>query len=206
MKNRKTRKFIPTLLMVAMSLVFVACGRDVSTVESAVEGHWTVTDARMNGEPLEEVIQEYDEFLNFDSDTVTGAEGEATEIALDVYFNEGVLTLVNAEGEETRLPYEVTSSDEDNGRLDLAFDIEEEDVNLSLNQAITFTDEERESISSTINIVDVELLDNTPDEEMTEVEEAFYQMGQDIVMRLFEEIELEFDLSYVDDSQAPAGQ
>ncbi len=47
MKKKKLFQSVSLGLMVLFSVVLVACGRDVSTVEDALEGHWTVEDARI---------------------------------------------------------------------------------------------------------------------------------------------------------------
>lgn len=202
--SSKKKIFLAPVLMVFISLVLVGCGRDVSTVDSALEGRWTVTDARMNGEPLEEVIQDNAALFDFDADAVTGSEENQNEIVADFYYNEGVLTIVNADGEQTRLPYEVLNTDEENDSLTLETEINEDEAVVTINQLINFEGEEREAIASTLNITDLEMTAEEDTEEMSEIEQQFYQMGQDFVMQLVENINLEFDLDYVDDSEAPA--
>lgn len=205
MKSKKTKFMVP-VLMVFISFVLVGCGRDVSTVDSALEGRWTVTDARMNGEPLEEVIQEYDEMFNFDSEAVTGSEEGQSEIVADFYYNEGVLTIVNGDGEQTRMPYEVLNTDEENDTLTLETQMNDEEADVTLNQLVNFAGEERDAIASTVNITNLEMTSEEDTAEMSELEQELDQIGQDLAMQLVENIDLEFDLDYVDDSEAPAAE
>lgn len=203
MQNTKKRYLVP-IVMVFVSFVLVACGRDVSTVDSAIEGHWTMTDARMNGEPLEQVIQENEDI--FDTDALTGSESGQNEIEAEFYYNEGTLTIVNADGEQTSLPYEILNTDEENDSLTLETLIDEEEATLTINQLVNFSGEDRESISSTLNITDLELTSEENTEGMSELEQQANQLGQEFVMQLVENIQLEFDLDYVDDSEAPVAE
>lgn len=203
MQNTKKRYLVP-IVMVFVSFVLVACGRDVSTVDSAIEGHWTMTDARMNGEPLEKVIQENEDI--FDTDALTGSESGQNEIEAEFYYNEGTLTIVNADGEQTSLPYEILNTDEENDSLTLETLIDEEEATLTINQLVNFSGEDRESISSTLNITNLELTSQEDTEGMSELEQQANQLGQEFVMQLVENIQLEFDLDYVDDSEAPVAE
>lgn len=203
MQNTKKRYLVP-IVMVFVSFVLVACGRDVSTVDSAIEGHWTMTDARMNGEPLEQVIQENEDI--FDTDALTGSESGQNEIEAEFYYNEGTLTIVNADGELTSLPYEIMNTDEENDSLTLETLIDEEEATLTINQLVNFSGEDRESISSTLNITNLELTSQEDTEGMSELEQQANQLGQEFVMQLVENIQLEFDLDYVDDSEAPVAE
>lgn len=203
MQNTKKRYLVP-IVLVFVSFVLVACGRDVSTVDSAIEGHWTMTDARMNGEPLEQVIQENEDI--FDADALTGSESNQNEIEADFYYNEGTLTIVNADGEQTSLPYEIMNTDEENDSLTLETLVDEEEATLTINQLVNFSGEDRESISSTLNIKNLELTSQEDTEGMSELEQQANQLGQEFVMQLVQNIHLEFDLDYVDDSEAPAAE
>ena len=206
MKKKSLTKSASLGIMVLFSLVLVACGRDVSTVEESLEGHWTVEDARMNGEPLEEVLNEYDEVLDIDPESVTRTENGQTEIDVDFYYQDGNLTIVNNEGEQLSFPSEVINRDEENNSLILEHTITEDEAHIKLNEEITFADEEREALSSHISIVDIELQENEPAEERSELEEEWYQYGQDFALELFRNMNFEFDLQYVDDTEAPAAQ
>lgn len=193
-------------MAVLLSLVLVGCGRDVSTVEGALEGHWTVTDARVNGQPLEEAIAEYDDVLDIDSDSFTTSEEGQTEIDIDFYYDEEILTIVNAEGDQFQLAYEVLNADEENNAMTLEYLVEDEEADLKLTDEIAFIGEDRDSILSTINIVDVNLKEAESEEQRTELEEEFYQFGQDFVLEIFRNLNIEFDLDYVDDAEAPANE
>lgn len=193
-------------MVILLSLVLVGCGRDVSTVEGALEGHWTVTDARVNGQPLEEAIAEYDDVLDIDSDSFTTSEEGQTEIDIDFYYDEEILTIVNAEGDQFQLAYEVLNADEENNAMTLEYLVEDEEADLKLTDEIAFIGEDRDSILSTINIVDVNLKEAESEEQRTELEEEFYQFGQDFVLEIFRNLNIEFDLDYVDDAEAPANE
>ena len=206
MKKNNLFKFMGIGMAVLLSLVLVGCGRDVSTVEGALEGHWMVTDARVNGQPLEEAIAEYDDALDFDSDAITTSEEGQTEIDIDFYYDEEILTIVNAEGDQFQLPYEVLSADEENNAMTLEYLVEDEEADLKLTDEIAFIGEDRDSILSTINIVDVNLKEAESEEQRTELEEEFYQFGQDFVLEIFRNLNIEFDLDYVDDAEAPANE
>lgn len=206
MKKKKYSQSIGLGIMILFSVVLVACGRDVSTVEDALEGHWTVEDARMNGEPLEEALDQYDEMLDIDSEAITTTEEGQTEIDLDFYYQEGHLTIVNNKGEQTVFPSEVINRDEENNTIVLEHVMDEEQGTIKLNEEVTFADEERESLTSHINITDIDLEEEAPAEERSELEEELYQLGQDFVLEIFRNINLEFDLNYVDDEEAPTAQ
>lgn len=206
MKKNNLFKFMGIGMAVLLSLVLVGCGRDVSTVEGALEGHWTVTDARVNGQPLEEAIAEYDDVLDIDSDSFTTSEEGQTEIDIDFYYDEEILTIVNAEGDQFQLAYEVLNADEENNAMTLEYLVEDEEADLKLTDEIAFIGEDRDSILSTINIVDVNLKEAESEEQRTELEEEFYQFGQDFVLEIFRNLNIEFDLDYVDDAEAPANE
>lgn len=206
MKKNNLFKFMGIGMVILLSLVLVGCGRDVSTVEGALEGHWTVTDARVNGQPLEEAIAEYDDVLDIDSDSFTTSEEGQTEIDIDFYYDEEILTIVNAEGDQFQLAYEVLNADEENNAMTLEYLVEDEEADLKLTDEIAFIGEDRDSILSTINIVDVNLKEAESEEQRTELEEEFYQFGQDFVLEIFRNLNIEFDLDYVDDAEAPANE
>lgn len=206
MKKKKLFQSVSLGIMILFSVVLVACGRDVSTVEDALEGHWTVEDARMNGEPLEEALAQYDELLNIDSEAITSTEEGQTEIALDFYYQEGNLTIVNKQGEQTVFPSEVINRDEENNTLVLEHVLDEEQGTIKLNEEVTFADEERESLTSHISVTDIDLEEEAPSEERSGLEEEMYQLGQDFVLEIFRNINLEFDLNYVDDEEAPTAE
>lgn len=194
-------------IVAIFSLVLVACGRDVSTVENAIEGHWTMTDARLNDRPLEEAIEEYDELFDANSESTTEAEEGQADLDVDLYRDGEVLTLVNADGEQTRLPYEVISSDEENNTLTLEYNLEEEDMDLRLNEVVEFLDEERESITSSVNIVDMTMKNQADTEEASsELEQELEQFGEELATEFLRSMNFEFDQQYVDDAEAPQEQ
>lgn len=205
MKKKKNFQSISLGIIVLFSVVLVACGRDVSTVEDALEGHWTVEDARMNGEPLEEVLDQYDELLDVDSEAVTSTEEGQTEIDVDFYYQEGHLTIVNNKGEQTIFPSEVINRDEENNTIVLEHVLKEEQGNIRLNEEITFADEERESLTSHISITDIDL-EEEPAEERSSLEEEMYQLGQDFALEVFRNMNFEFDLNYVDEEEVPSAE
>jgi len=203
MKMRQMSHFTKLGLMILVAVVLVGCGRDTSSVESALEGHWTATDARLNGEPLVDVIQEYDEMLDFDAGDVAGSEEGSTEIDTDFYYNEGQLTLLSADGERTSVPYEVIETDEENDALTLEYVLEDPEVNLRINNEITFVDENREAISSSMNIVEADFTEDASAEETSALDDELNQFGEEIAMEILRNMNFQFDLDYVDDATAP---
>jgi len=203
MKRNQFIHFTKLGLMILFAVVLVGCGRDTSPVESALEGQWTATDARLNGEPLVDVIQEYDEMLEFDAGDVTGSEEGSQEVNADFYYNEGQLTLVSADGEQTSVPYEVIETDEENDALTLEYVLEDPEVDLRINDEITFADENREAISSSMNIVEADFTEDASAEESSALEDELNQFGQEIAMEILGNMTFEFDLNYVDDTTAP---
>jgi len=189
--------------MILFAVVLVGCGRDASTVESAIEGRWTVTDARLNGEPLGDVIQEYDEMLEFDAGDVTGSADGSQEIDADFYYNEGQLTLVSADGEQTSVPYEVIETDEATDALTLEYVFEDPEVDLRINDEIQFADENREAMTSSMNIVEADFTEDASAENSSVLEDELNQFGQEIAMEILGNMTFEFDLDYVDDATAP---
>jgi hypothetical protein len=206
MKKKKLFQSVSLGLMVLFSVVLVACGRDVSTVEDALEGHWTVEDARLNGEPLEEALDQYGEMLAIDSEPITSTEEGQTEIALDFYYHEDNLTIVNNKGEQTVFPSEVINRDEENNTLVLEHVMTEEQGTIKLNEEVTFADDERESLTSHVSITDIDLEEEAPTEERSGLEEEMYQWGRDFALEIYRNIHLEFDLNYVDDEEAPTAE
>jgi len=200
MKENKLIHFTKLGLMILFAVVLVGCGRDASTVESALEGRWTVTDARLNGEPLVEVIQEYDEMFEFDAGDVAGSEDGSQEVDADFYYNEGQLTLVSADGEQTSVPYEVIDTDEENDALTLEYVLEDPEVDLRINDEIQFADENRESMSSRMGIVDADFTEDASAGESSALEDELNQFGQDIAMEILGNMTFDFDLDYVDDA------
>jgi len=204
MKSSRLMKKLGAILLVIFSLILVACDRrDISTVENAIEGHWDVTDVRVNDEPLEEVLQEFDQWLEFDEDAVSSTEQGTQAIALDFYYEDGILAIENAEGDVTTLPYIVEATDEANHTLTLAYHIVDEEVDITLNEVIRFNTEERNSYTSEMQLVDIQMTPTASEEEVSDLERELNQIGQDLAGEILKALDIEINAVYVDDADAP---
>lgn len=183
-------------MLVLFSVVLIACGRDVSTVEDALEGQWTMTNAEMNGEPLVELLVENSEWFDIDESDLTRTEDGQLEMAIDFYYNEGILTIVNSDGDQVETPYEVLSADDEAGTMRLAYTLADEELQVDVEEDITFVGEERESRTSAVNVVDVEI-PTTATSEGTELEQQWENLGQEIAREMLQNIEFSFDFDYV---------
>lgn len=183
-------------MLVLFSVVLIACGRDVSTVDDALEGQWTMTNAEMNGEPLVELLVENSEWFDIDESDLTRTEDGQLEMAIDFYYNEGVLTIVNSDGDQVETPYEVLSADDEAGTMRLAYTLADEELQVDVEEDITFVGEERESRTSAVNVVDVEI-PTTATSEGTELEQQWENLGQEIAREMLQNIEFSFDFDYV---------
>lgn len=199
----KRLKQMMKVTVFALVLVFlVACGRDVSTVDLALEGHWKMTNATVNGDPLVDLAQEYEQFLDFDTEEYTTVEEGQTVIDVDYYYSEETLTVVNSESESFAIPYQVIDTDEENGTMTLEYTLNNDEIEMRINEVIYFEGEEREIIRTETNIFDVMFLVET-EEEITELEERLQELGGNIILQVVYEMDFEFELEYVDDATAP---
>lgn len=202
MKRKQKMKTLGLTLLLVFSVILVACGgHDISTLEEALEGHWTVTDARVNGEPLAEVIHDFDQFLDVDPEDVTGADNE---VEVELYFYDGILTLESAEGEVSTIPYIVKETNEGTHKLTLEYHVVDEEVDITLNEVLTFNTEDRDSYTSALTIVDISMTPDASAEEVSELEAGMKKIGEDIVREIARSINLELNAVYVDDADAPA--
>lgn len=192
-------------IIVLFSMVLVACGRDVSTVEEALEGHWRMNDAQLNGEPLVELLSQNTDWIDIDESEWTTHEDGQQEMDVDYFYHEGLLTIVNSENEQTELPYEVISTNEENDSLTLEYEYADESIELTLQDELTFTGDERQDLSSNLNIVDVVILED-PTEELTELEQQWSQFGENIVLEIVKNINLEFSFDFVEETEAPVSE
>lgn len=198
----RTVKKLGISLVVFLSVVLVACGRDVSSVEQALEGTWTISEAYLNNEPLVDVLEENAAWFDIDeSDFTTNEDGEV-EYDVACYYNEGVLQVVNSDGETIETDYNVLSADDEKGTMRLEYTIAEEDVTVVLQEDVTFIGEERETKTSAIHILDIQMALEAS-ETATEVEEQWEVLGQEIVRELLRSIELTLHFDYVGE-EAPA--
>lgn len=198
-------KKMKTGIIVLFSLVFVACGRDVSTVEEALEGHWHMNSAQLNGEPLVELLSQNNDWIDIDEGDWTTTEDGQQEMDVDYYYNEGLLTIVNSENEQIKLPYEVIATNENNGSMTLEYVYADEEIEFTLQDELTFTGEERENLSTRLNIVDV-VMPEDPIEELTEIEQQFSQLGENFVFEIIKSIQLEFSFDFVEEAEAPGSE
>lgn len=198
MKATKMHKLIGVGMILFFSIFLTACGRDTSTVDSSLNGRWELADATLNDRPIEEVVMEYEETFG----TSEGSEASSAEdltIDSEFYFDNGELTIVNAEGEQTNQTYEVTNTDEENDSLTLQTPVSNEEVDLTLNSSGNFTDEERESLDLTTTMTDI-TVNSQSVEDLTALEAEFEQLGQEFAIRILENIELDLSLNYLDDT------
>lgn len=201
MPKRRTGKKFGLVFVAVFSMVVAACGRDVSTVENALEGTWTLTDAYMNGEPLVDLLRDNAAWFNLDEAEITTNEAGEVEYDLDLYYEEGLLTIVDSEGESRQTTYEILSTDEENHTMRIEFAIEEEGTIFVLQQDITFEGEERESNSSSVNIVDIQ--SEGTSNASSELEQALEHAGLELVREIFQSLEFTLHFDYVSE-EAPA--
>lgn len=199
---KRLKQMMKVTVFVLVLVFLVACGRDVSTVDLALEGHWKMTNATVNGDPLVDLAQEYEQFLDFDTEEYTTVEEGQTVIDVDYYYNEETLTVVNSEGESFAIPYQVIDTDEENGTMTLEYTLNNDEIEMRINEVIYFEGEEREIIRTETNIFDVMFLVET-EQEITELEERLQELGGNIILQVVYEMDFEFELKYVDDATAP---
>ncbi len=202
MLGKQKKKTVRLGLILFFSIFLAACGRDISTVESALEGQWTMTDAFMNGEPLAVALQENAEWFGVEEEDVLTDENGEVVYDVHYYYEEGTMTIVDNEGETTQIPYEVLSTDEENNTLRIEYTMEEEDLSLVIQEDMTFTGEERESKTSQWHIVDV-VVEPSNSSQQSELERELEQFGQELAIQVFQSIEFSFHFDYVSE-EAPA--
>lgn len=183
-------------VLLLSTVILTACGRDTSTVESSLNGQWELAEATVNGQPLEEVVNNLDETFGSGSD----AESAAGNLSLDstFYFNEGELTVVGADNQQNSYAFEVVDTNEENDSITLEMPVSNEEVDFTLNGSGTFTDEERESLDFTLSMADISM-PNPSNGQQSSAE----QIGQEFAIRIFENINVETALNYVDDTTTP---
>jgi len=188
-------------LVLLMPIFLAACGRDTSTVESSLNGHWSLADVQMNGRPIEEVFAGLEESLGSSSD----GESSVEEVSFntDFYFDQGQLTVVNGEGEQVNSTYEVVDTNEENSSLSLESPVSDENVDLTLNGLAKFPDEANERLDLTATMSDI-AVNAQPAEGKTSVEAEFEQLGQQFAIEMMQNMEFELSLDYVDNEEAPA--
>lgn len=191
-------------MVLVMGVVFLAaCGRDVSTVDMALEGHWKMTNATINDEPMVDLAQEYEAFLEFDTDEFTTVEEGQTVIDVDYYYSEETLTVENSEGEFFEVPYRVIDKDEEAGTMTIEYALSNEEIEVRINEVIYFEGEERDKIRTETNIFDVMFLVET-EEEMSDLEARLNELGGNIILQVVYEMDFAFELEYVDDEAVPS--
>lgn len=196
----KNKKFGFGIVLI-FSMVLVACGRDVSTVENALEGTWTMTDAYVNGEPLVDVLRDSAALFDFDESEITTNEDGEVAYDLDLFYEEGLLTIVDSEGDARQTTYEVLSANEEDDTMRIEFSLEEEGTKIVLQEDITFSGDERENRTSNVNIVDIQL-EEDPSNTSSELEQEFEEFGQELVRELVRSIELTLHFDFVSE-EAP---
>lgn len=191
-------------MVLVMGVVFLAaCGRDVSTVDMALEGHWKMTNATINDEPMVDLAQEYEAFLEFDTDEFTTVEEGQTVIDVDYYYSEETLTVENSEGQFFEVPYRVIDKDEEAGTMTIEYALSNEEIEVRINEVIYFEGEERDKIRTETNIFDVMFLVET-EEEMSDLEARLNELGGNIILQVVYEMDFAFELEYVDDEAVPS--
>lgn len=182
--------------LMLMSLLLIACGRDVSTVDTALLGTWELTESYVNGERLDEVLQNNPTFLDLEESLITrDAEGDV-EIHLDAYYEEEMLSLVDGDVNVQQTTYEILSMDEENDEIILEYAIEEEDIVFVLQEDITYEGEERESRISTVRVVDMHPVEAQPVAD-TELEQELQELGFELVQEMIQNIELTLHFDYI---------
>lgn len=196
-------KILKFMVLVVGVVFLAACGRDVSTVDMALEGHWKMTNATINDEPMVDLAQEYEEFLEFNTDEFTTVEEGQTVIDVDYYYSEETLTVENSEGEFFEVPYQVIDKDEEAGTMTIEYALSNEEIEVRINEVIYFEGEERDKIRTETNIFDVMFLVET-EEEMSDLEARLNELGGNIILQVVYEMDFAFELEYVDDEAVPS--
>ena len=187
--------------LVLISFVLMACGRDTSTVDTALLGTWELTDSYVNGEPLDEVLQDNPAFLDIDESFIgTNPEGNVV-IHLEAYYEEEMLSLVDGDGNVQQTQYETLSMNEERNEILLAYEIEEEDIVFVLHEESTFEGEERKRRISTVRVVDMHPVEAQPLAD-TELEQELQQFGFELVQEMIQNIELTLHFDFVSE-EAP---
>ena len=121
-----------------------------------------MTEDYVNGEPLDEVLQDNSTFLDIDESFIgTNPEGNVV-MHLEAYYEEEMLSLGDGDGNVQQTHYEILSMDEERDEILLAYEIEEEDIVFVLQEESTFEGEERESRISTVRVVDMHPVEAQP--------------------------------------------
>lgn len=196
-------KILKFMVLVVGVVFLAACGRDVSTVDMALEGHWKMTNATINDEPMVDLAQEYEAFLEFDTDEFTTVEEGQTVIDVDYYYSEETLTVENSEGQFFEVPYRVIDTDEEAGTMTIEYALSNEEIEVRINEVIYFEGEERDKIRTETNIFDVMFLVET-EEEMSDLEARLNELGGNIILQVVYEMDFAFELEYVDDEAVPS--
>ena len=196
-------KILKFMVLVVGVVLLASCGRDVSTVDMALEGHWKMTNATINDEPMVDLAQEYEAFLEFDTDEFTTVEEGQTVIDVDYYYSEETLTVENSEGEFFEVPYQVIDTNEEAGTMTIEYALSNEEIEVRINEVIYFEGEERDKIRTETNIFDVMFLVET-EEEMSDLEAHLNELGGNIILQVVYEMDFAFELEYVDDEAVPS--
>lgn len=196
-------KILKFMVLVVGVVFLAACGRDVSTVDMALKGHWKMTNATINDEPMVDLAQEYEAFLEFDTDEFTTVEEGQTVIDVDYYYSEETLTVENSEGQFFEVPYRVIDKDEEAGTMTIEYALSNEEIEVRINEVIYFEGEERDKIRTETNIFDVMFLVET-EEEMSDLEARLNELGGNIILQVVYEMDFAFELEYVDDEAVPS--
>ena len=100
-----------------------------------------MTEDYVNGEPLDEVLQDNPTFLDIEESFIgKNPEGNVV-IHLEAYYEEEMLSLVDGDGNVQQTHYEILSMDEERDEILLAYEIEEEDIVFVLQEESTFEGE-----------------------------------------------------------------
>ena len=188
------KQFMKIGLLFGLTVLLVACGQDEREetaepeepfVEMDVNGHWTLRDARIAGESVIELAENYEAMLPIDLDDVTSEEAGAREWAIDFYYDEGLLTIVTQEGDSIELDYEVLSRDEENRQMMVDYTWNDHDAELVLNETMTFS-KDGESISTETRIEAIDAVDE-----------------KNNMVEFLQGLTLELELDYVNDARTP---
>lgn len=201
------KKFIKIGILVLLAFVMVACGQDVpeETEEPSIEidlnGHWTLREATVAGEPVIELAEEYEDELDIDLDNFTTEEEGNRELDVAFYYNEGLLTIVNHDGESIELDYEIVNRDVESRQMTLEYVLRDEDVEVYIEEVMTFSDD-GERVTTETSIDEVEFTRDEADEP-SEYEEELNDIGGKLVLEFIYGLDFELELEYVDDVRTP---
>lgn len=206
---RQIKMFLKVSFLPLIAIVLAACAEEdtgieeagVSTFEMNLDGHWTVTEATLDGEPVIDLAEAFENELLFDVDDYTSGPEGNRELDVAFYYDNGLLTIVDSEGDTIELSYQVVEKDEENQQITLEYLLNDEDVEIYIDDVVSFYDEGAR-ITTQTNVQEVVFL-REEDEEPSEYEEELATFGGRAALEFIYGLDLELELEYLSDETTP---